>query len=86
MFTFLTRLFKQPSGYKIQLTHGFFARRLANGKWVLERTGKSGKAVDLVSNELFYWEYGNQFYKDCLADSYEEVERKFLDILAKHGI
>ena len=73
-----------PVDPKLDFGHGFTARQLINGKWVLE---VDGKGVDMQYPDRTYtWKPGDVYYPHCWIDSYDELVTKAKHAMAQRGI
>jgi hypothetical protein len=68
----------------IDYGYGFVGRRLTDGRYVLERYGKTD-AYDLLSPH-HKWEPGTVYYRDCIAKNAAALDASVKRVLAIQGI
>lgn len=63
--------------------HGFVAKKLANGQWVLFY---KCYGVDMRGSSYYYrWRPGDKFFKDCCTTK-EHIDKVIKDVMSFYGV
>jgi hypothetical protein len=71
-----------PSSDQTDFGHGYKARQLIDGHWVLEF---NGKAVDRLT-PFYAWNPDSRHYLDCMFDTLGEVQAEAKSMMAMRGV
>lgn len=62
--------------------HGFVAKKMANGQWVLFY---KGSGVDMCGSSYYRWRSGDRLFKECWTTK-EHIDKVIKDVMSFYGV